>query len=621
MLVAFLAVDCLSKSRQEPGVTVLWEELVTEGTQYAKMVDRIILQLPNVLPNYMIPTAYLPVSSIPFTNSYKLDRKKLKEKANLLSDSELQMATTRQVVESETGKLTDREALLQSICAQALHTVPGKVNIRQNFFSMGGDSLKAMALVSAARRKGLNFTVAQLHQHSISKLCQLTGNESYMHEEIQAYTLVDSKDIHELFEIASQQWAVQKEMIEDIIPVLDMQQFYLDRQRHQPCSWQIPLAFHLPAEIDIGRLQRAWETLLGRYGITRTRFIETSSGVFQIVMRQEKVHWRAETNLANLLLALKKVDLSFGRMPHQSAIVTTTNQDAKLLVWYVNHAITDDFMLEHMRWELFQLYEEQDQHPPNCPSFRGIVHQRLRREASSSRSFWHSHLAGARYRPLFEATESAQTMACSHLDCCTQIISAGRMKVFEYSYVTAVIAIALSHFTSEKDVPFFLIRTGRTSITGSENTMGPLIARAPLRVCIKQNSSAADFFNTVDRDFEETSKHEIVREEDFTSASTEAVGHLRHAVYLNFLPPVAGLTHGFDNPFPMNDVLEGMGYQTLPFCINGEVRDGSIDISVRWDEQVIERQRIQNFLSILETTFRKAGQMSHDKTVKEAFSL
>ena len=76
-----------------------------------------------------------------------------------------------------------------------------------------------------------------------------------MHEKTQIYTLVGSKDIHELFEIASQQWAVEKEMIEDFRPVLDMQRLYLDRLRCQPCSWHIPLAFHLLAEVDTDRLQ------------------------------------------------------------------------------------------------------------------------------------------------------------------------------------------------------------------------------------------------------------------------------------------------------------------------------------------------------------------------------
>lgn len=87
MLVASLAVDYLSKSRQ----------VVTEDTRHAKRVDCIILQQPNVLLNRLIPATFLPVSSIPFTNSYELDSKTLEETANLPSDSEL---PTEQTIKS-----------------------------------------------------------------------------------------------------------------------------------------------------------------------------------------------------------------------------------------------------------------------------------------------------------------------------------------------------------------------------------------------------------------------------------------------------------------------------------------------------------------------------------------
>ena len=102
-----------------------------------------------------------------------------------------------------------------------------------------------------------------------------------------------------------------------------------------------------------------------------------------------------------------------------------------------------------------------------------------------------------------------------------------------------------------------------------------------------------------------TSKHEVVREEYFTSASTEAAAHLRRAVYPNLLPPAADLTQHSDNSFPMNDVLTGMGYQVLPLCINGEEKD----CSVMWDEQLMTRERIQEFLSITEKFFCKVGRI------------
>ena len=82
-------------------------------------------------------------------------------------------------------------------------------------------------------------------------------------------------------------------------------------------------------------------------------------------------------------------------MPHQSAFVTMTGQDAKLLVYYVNHEITDDFMLDHMKRELFRLYEEQGQIPPNRPlSGKLLISVSEERQSSSSRSFRQSPPGG-----------------------------------------------------------------------------------------------------------------------------------------------------------------------------------------------------------------------------------
>ena len=102
---------------------------------------------------------------------------------------------------------------------------------------------------------------------------------------------------------------------------------------------------------------------------------------------------KGRNRLSQSVAGIEEIELEC--MPHQSAIVTTTDQYAKLLVWYVNHAITDDFILEHMRWEIFQLYEEQGQVPPNCPLPEKLaISVSEERRASSSRSFWQSPPGG-----------------------------------------------------------------------------------------------------------------------------------------------------------------------------------------------------------------------------------
>ena len=47
-------------------------------------------KLQQVLPEYMIPSLYIPVQSLPFANEYKLDHRTLKDTANQLKESDIQ---------------------------------------------------------------------------------------------------------------------------------------------------------------------------------------------------------------------------------------------------------------------------------------------------------------------------------------------------------------------------------------------------------------------------------------------------------------------------------------------------------------------------------------------------
>lgn len=315
---------------------ILSEEISSNETEFSRMVHQIRTTLPRYLPGYMIPSAYLPIRSLPFSNSYKLDRRALKERANSLAMSGFQKITSSKERKHQDRVLTEKEDKLRSLWAEILHTTPETVGIQDDFFYSGGDSLKAMALVSTARRSGINFSVAQLYQlRNIVELVKLTGDEAVEDSQIPSFSLVGIADIRQFQLVVAQQCGVKVELIQDILPILDMQGFYLDHQRRRPCSWQVPLAIDLPLNIDPGRLRRAWEELLAHHPITRTRFVDTSFGIFQIVLKHETVHWRSEKNFIELLEAWETEDMSFRNRTHQSALLKANNQSPVRLMWYV----------------------------------------------------------------------------------------------------------------------------------------------------------------------------------------------------------------------------------------------------------------------------------------------
>ena len=98
--------------------------------------------LARHLPDYLIPAAFVPLAALPTTSSGKLDRAALPEP---------EFATTTE--EPGAAPSTKAQAVLAEIWADVLGL--DRVGVHDNFFSLGGDSILSIQIVSRARGRGL----------------------------------------------------------------------------------------------------------------------------------------------------------------------------------------------------------------------------------------------------------------------------------------------------------------------------------------------------------------------------------------------------------------------------------------------------------------------------------
>ncbi|HEX6640691.1 MAG TPA: amino acid adenylation domain-containing protein, partial [Thermoanaerobaculia bacterium] len=101
------------------------------------------------LPDYMVPATIVLLDLLPLTTNGKLDRRALP-------------APERQV-ESWRAARTSAEEILCAVFAEVL--LLERVGIDDNFFSLGGDSIMSIQLVSRARRAGLELTPRDVFQN------------------------------------------------------------------------------------------------------------------------------------------------------------------------------------------------------------------------------------------------------------------------------------------------------------------------------------------------------------------------------------------------------------------------------------------------------------------------
>ncbi len=123
--------------------------LVTENDLEALSSD-IRLQLSNVLPEYMIPSQYRVLDSMPLTPNGKIDRK-------LLPDLNEAISSTYKAPENET------EEILAKAWAEALQM--NQVGIRDNFFELGGDSLSAILVQTKLYSSNLGIELQDFYKY------------------------------------------------------------------------------------------------------------------------------------------------------------------------------------------------------------------------------------------------------------------------------------------------------------------------------------------------------------------------------------------------------------------------------------------------------------------------
>ena len=117
-------------------------------------------RLAQSLPQFMIPTMFIPVAGIPMTLTGKTDRRRLRSIGSSLSLD--QLAKIQPTRGQRQLPKTEVEMQLQQLWAEVLNIDRRQIGAHDSFFSLGGDSISAMQLSAKSRSAGLRVTVPDI---------------------------------------------------------------------------------------------------------------------------------------------------------------------------------------------------------------------------------------------------------------------------------------------------------------------------------------------------------------------------------------------------------------------------------------------------------------------------
>ncbi|MFF7958339.1 amino acid adenylation domain-containing protein [Streptomyces rubiginosohelvolus] len=173
-----------------PGDKRLVAYLVPVHDEAAPGVTGLRELLGRDLPEYMIPVAFVTLDALPLTTNGKLDRRALPAPG---TDSFLQGAYV--------APRTPIEERVAAVWATALEV--DRVGMHDSFFDLGGDSIRAVALVGALRAEGIDLSVRDVFdRRSVAELCELLTGRPALSDAAQSlvkpFELISAEDREQL---------------------------------------------------------------------------------------------------------------------------------------------------------------------------------------------------------------------------------------------------------------------------------------------------------------------------------------------------------------------------------------------------------------------------------------
>ncbi len=375
----------------EPGDKRLAAYIVAQSKQPANAND-LRDYLRKRLPDYMIPSAFVMMDALPLTRNGKVDRRALPEPDVARSEFQSQYAAPR----------TLAEETLAEIWAEVLKM--NRVGVDDNFFALGGDSIRSIMVRSRAQQRGLAISHQQIFQHqTIRELAQVVsfGDEAPARQSINAFDLVSVEDRRKM-----------AEGIEDAYPVSMLQAGMIF---HTEYATDAPIfhdqhSFQMRARFDAETLRAALEQLIDRHATLRTSFdlssfaeplqlvhktIEVPFEVFDITHISDEE--QAQT-ISKWLESEKRQPFNWAEAPLLRFYAHRRSEDSFQFTLTFHHAIMDGWSVAVILTELFSQYVQMLDGPsaaidPPSVSFRDFIAlERAALESEQAKRFWNEKL-------------------------------------------------------------------------------------------------------------------------------------------------------------------------------------------------------------------------------------
>jgi aryl carrier-like protein len=467
----------------------------------SSVIESLFDDLRAALPNYMIPSSFIPVDSIPTTAVKKIDNRKLEKLFHEMSLEKLQSFSPSRGGSEEEREFSEPELAVAKIVSEVTRTPLQNIRTNTSLYNLGIDSISAIYLSKRLRQTGLGqLDVSVILRHG--SVAQLTTAIAKRDKQAHIESSTDMESIFdkETVEQINSYFQQIGSSVESVIPCTALQEAMLSRKGSNDDG---AYCNHLLFEVygNVQNFRQAWEQMVVRHEILRTRFTTTSSATFayaQVILEQVSLPWSYfEVSVDEIPLLIEKHKSRFidqardlRAMPYSITVLKDKTSGKVMLLFSIHHALHDGEAISNLLKEVEQSYAGENL--AQVVQFRQFIQSMVSTDQKQSDNFWRQYLSGLSSQLLFHQPETKGRLEnrlhrkhTIDLDISLQIFEkmCKEISVTPLNVFHAACARMLALYTNSSDVCFGNVFSCRTiSLEGVEGIVGPCFNTLPIRI-------------------------------------------------------------------------------------------------------------------------------------------
>jgi len=496
------------------------EQLVTffvAKTQNDTETSNLIASMKYVckarLPGYMVPTHFVPIKALPLNANNKADSKQLATLYNNMSIDDLQ----RLGQSSQADMLwSGHEQKVIDILAKSMDIDASTLTRGSNIFELGLDSISIIAFSRALQNAGLeNAKLSVVKSNpNIGALVQTLLTDKINNQEIENSYVIASQNIAAFSQKhlvgICKDFGVDNAEVESISPCTPVQEGMIYRfLKSERALYFNRFNFLLNEGIRPENILKAWNKVIARLQILRTKFVATDDGYAQVVMKQLHVDWASPTHydLVEKPQALKT--------PHRISVLSSSS--GNFIQLQIFHGLYDGNSITMLLRHMVDTYRSREDLIDYGPAFHASLPYGPLATMPGAKEFWSKHLQHWSYGPMPTNLESSKNTVSSktvhNLDGFENLRK--QLGVTPQAMIQAVWLSVLQTIVSS-DLTIGVVTSGRAiDFKGARKVIGPLFNTVPFHIKIAPGMRLSSLilkcheYNMQIQDFQHTALNNI----------------------------------------------------------------------------------------------------------------